>query len=89
MSKGKYCTNDIRLAAFILTSIPKSCFKILDDENSSQFKTIEISYPDLEQAKFEEAISLYARRTAMVTLSIYNFKLSQVRDAIRESRNDS
>ncbi len=75
-------TENLRLAALILSEIHFSTFKI-DAESGSALKTICILHPEDQIDNRDNLINLYAMKKAKVDLFKFNRAMNDLRDALK------
>ncbi len=83
----EYETSELKLAALLLSEIPKCSFDVFEQGNSIR-KIIRIKYP----ADYKEQVSKiekdFINKMASTNVYLYNKALNQIRDRLRGQEND-
>lgn len=79
-----YDVTDLKLAAVILAEIPESHFYILSQDTSPR-KIIKIEFPSNYQSDVLKIVNEFVNRQARVDVFLYNKKLNELRDKIKEA----
>lgn len=79
-----YETPELKLAALILATIPRSSFEIHNRQNSVR-KTIKITYPIEYKNTITDLEKNYLHKEASVNVYLYNRALNMIRTKLREN----
>lgn len=82
-NKSNFDTQELKLAALLISSIDGCTFEISQQGNSYK-KNIKLIFPKQGQSDVDRLIREFINREARVSVSRYNQSLNRIRDALKD-----